>query len=109
MRKTIEVSYILERGNYFLANSEPEQVEQRKGVASMIELALHNVGAYKGFGYLGSAGINYDAWGEAWDKHRAIAEIRMANGIPGWNNDAPRWEDFCADDTRRAYYRHPQL
>jgi hypothetical protein len=56
MRKTIEVSYIVEHGNYFLAHSEDEQRDERKGVASMIELALHKAGAYAGYLHLESAG-----------------------------------------------------
>lgn len=103
-RKTIEVAYLLERGNYYLANSEDSQADERKGVASMVELALHQTGNYKGFGYLDSAGVKRDDWQEAWDKHHAISEIRKANGIDGYNNDQPRWEDYCADDTRRVYY-----
>jgi hypothetical protein len=103
MRKTIEVSYIVERGNYFLAHSEDEQRDERKGVASMIELALHHAGVYAGYLYLESAGINHDGWNKAWDRHRAIAEIRKANGIVNYNNGTPRWEDYCQDDTRRAY------
>lgn len=103
-RKTIEVRYIVERGNYYLANSEDEQAEQRKGVASMIELALHKADAYAGFGYTDKAGIDHDAWQEAWNKHRAIAEIRKANGIVGYSNDMPEWSNYCKDDTRRVYY-----
>lgn len=107
MRKTVEVRYLLERGNYFLANSEPEAKDERKGVISMLELALHKADAYKGFGYLASAGINHDAWNDAWNKHRAVAEIRKANGIVDYNNDAPQWDDYCNDDTRRVYYSWP--
>lgn len=109
MRRTVEVRYLLEKGNYFLANSEPEQKDERKGVASMIELVLHKADAYKGFNYLDSAEIDHDAWQSAWAKHRAIAEIRKANGIVGWNNDMPEWNNFCKDDTRRIYIRHTGL
>ncbi len=62
---TINVEYLRERANYFLANSEPEAIEQRKGVISMIELALHKSGNYNGFNYLESAGMERDEEGYA--------------------------------------------
>lgn len=80
MRKTIEVEYLRERVNYFLANSEPEQADERKGAASVLELALHESGRYAGFGYLESAGVDYTA---------EDIEAKFAN----------------ADETRRCYYK----
>lgn len=59
-RKTVEVAYLLERANYFLKHSEDDQVGERRGVCSMIELALHKANAYNGYLHLDSAGVNYD-------------------------------------------------
>jgi hypothetical protein len=53
-RKTVSVEFLKERGNYFLANSDPDWKDQRQGVASMIEVALHDTGNYQGFSYLDS-------------------------------------------------------
>jgi hypothetical protein len=71
-----------------------------------MESILHETEAYAGFGYLDSAGVDHDAWNTAWNRHWSVAEIRKANGIVGYDNDQPRWEDYCKDDTRRWYYRH---
>jgi hypothetical protein len=84
-RKTIEVAYLVQKGNYFLAHSEDEQREQRLGVCSMIELALHNADAYAGYSHLDTAGVNYEA---------------IAAG--------ERFADNHVDDTRRAYMQKGQ-
>lgn len=106
MRKTVEVTELLRMANHFLANSEDDKQSERFATANFIESVLHYAGAYAGFDYLASAGIKHDEWGQAWDRHRAIAEICQANNIPGYANGAPRWEDYCADDSRRHYITH---
>jgi hypothetical protein len=52
MRKTVEVEYLIEKVNYFLANSEPEQKGERLGASGVLELALFKSNRYKGFRYL---------------------------------------------------------
>lgn len=81
MRKTIDVRPLIERANFFLRETDDSQFMERKGVASFLETALFDAGAYKGFRYLDSAGLQREE-GE-------LVEI--------------------ADDTRRAYYIHPNL
>lgn len=93
-RKTIEIAYVVEKGNYFLAHSEDEQREQRLGVCSMIELALHKYpNNYGGYLHLETAEIQYEAWHSAWEVYH----------LDPMAADTPRWSDFCKDDTRRAY------
>jgi len=53
-KKTVSVGRLLEKANNTLANSVPELVEYRKGIASFISDVLHETGNYKGFGYLPS-------------------------------------------------------
>jgi hypothetical protein len=108
-RKTLHTKTILDTANNMLANSVPELRKEREGIAALLESLLHEAGAYAGFQYLESAGVDHERWHEAWAKHRAIAEIRKANGIVGYNNDQPRWEDYCADDSRRVYLLHRTL
>lgn len=108
-RKTIEVAYLVEKGNYFLAHSEDKQREMRLGFCSMIECALHKADVYAGYAHLDTAEVRREEYSEAWAKYRAIAEIRKANGgIVGYNNDFPQWEDYCKDDTRRVYMQKGQ-
>lgn len=84
MRKTLDVRLIIERANTFLATSDDDKIGQREGVASFLEALLHDANAYAGFGYLPSAGVNYD-------------------GIA-------RGERFAADDeSRRRYNTHAKL
>lgn len=51
-RKTCDVGSVLFHANYFLKNSKPEQVGERKGTIAMINGILHASGNYCGFGYL---------------------------------------------------------
>jgi hypothetical protein len=90
-RKTVAVAYLLERGNYFLKHSEDSQVGERKGTASMIELALTKADAYKGFGYLDSAKVDYEALHNGEGAEAVEAAFKNA------------------DETRRVYHRHPGI
>ena len=108
-RKTIEITKVLHHGNFFLKHSPDEAKAERMATANFMESLLSLADAYAGFGYLETAGIDHNRWTEAWAKHRAVAEIRKANGIIGYNNDQPRWKDYCSDDTRRQYYVHKAL
>ena len=63
-RKTIEVEFIKRKANFFLKHSEPLAVlgegedgmrERRKGVASLLEIVLHETGNYKGWNRLEAA------------------------------------------------------
>jgi hypothetical protein len=123
-RKTVELAYIVERGNYFLKHSEDEQREQRLGVCSMVELALHKANAYGGYSHLESAGIPWhlqgqpfsyinkrDEFGNPVDAHVRIMPaddndsfarfIAWAISDGGWRNALG--QRFVIDDTRRAY------
>jgi hypothetical protein len=53
-RKTVEVSYLREKANYFFANSAPEQKEERRGMAALLESALFSSQNYQGYMYLSS-------------------------------------------------------
>ncbi len=80
MNLTISVEYLRQKANHFLAESEDGWADQRRGIASFIELVLYESGNYSGFGYLDSAEVNYDA------------------------------EKFeCKDDTRRVYHQSAAL
>lgn len=94
-RKTVSVAYIVEKGNHFLRESEDEQRHERIGVASMIELALHAADAYAGYLHLESAEVRHDDWHGAWERIRTQG--------PHGSEDLPEWDDYCKDDTRRAY------
>lgn len=59
-RKTVPVTTIVEKANYFLANSKPEQKCARESVANFVEVLLLNVESYAGFSYLPAAGVNYE-------------------------------------------------
>lgn len=115
MRRTLDVTRILEMGNYFLANSKPEEREARQATANFLESMLHCAGAYAGFQYLASAGLKSDpTYNEAWDRYRSVIEIARANGLTDlYESDSvikhPEWEDFCEDDTRRHYLTHQGL
>lgn len=61
MRKTVNITTVLERGNYFLKNSEPDKRAAREATANFMETLLHDADAYAGFGYLDSAGVDHDA------------------------------------------------
>jgi hypothetical protein len=52
-RKTIGVAEILVKANYFLQNSKPEQVAERKATHSLMSSILSDTGNYQGFGYHG--------------------------------------------------------
>ena len=93
-RRTVEVRYIVERGNYFLAHSEDEQREQRIGVCSMIELTLHKADAYGGYTHLESAGIDRSIL----DAYNADPQGCGMNGI-----EATEKAFANADETRRVY------
>jgi hypothetical protein len=51
-RKTFDVADLLFKVNFFLKNSKPEQVGERKGNAALLETVLMATKNYKGFGYL---------------------------------------------------------
>jgi hypothetical protein len=93
-RKTVEVRYLVERGNYFLAHSEPEQRDERKGVCSMVELALHKANAYKGYRHLESAVIDH-SFLDAYNRDPEGCGMTGAESVE---------KAFAnADDTRREY------
>lgn len=107
-RKTIKVTSILRMGNHFLKESDDSAIDERQATANFMESILHHADAYAGFQYLDSAGVDHDGWNAAWDRHRAVVEIRKAMKI-NYNNDQPRWENYCKDDTRRVYLTHKNL
>jgi hypothetical protein len=73
-RKTVKVEKLLYWANSFFVNSADDQAGERLGVAGILEAALHDAGAYKGFAYL-------------------------ATTAPTWKP-----EDGLGDQTRRRYY-----
>jgi hypothetical protein len=124
-RKTVELAYLVERGNHFLANSEDSQRDERKGVASMIELALHHAGAYGGYGHIKAAGIPWHLQGQPFsyicrrdefgnpvhayvkvmsgdDRDGFARFIAWAISDGGWTN--ANGQRFVVDDTRREYF-----
>ena len=79
-RKTVKVSIVLDRANYYLKHSPDENVRERDAIAALCEGLLHDANAYAGYNYLESAEVDYDA---------------------------PRFT--CKDETRRFYYLHRKL
>jgi hypothetical protein len=51
-RKTFNVADLLWKVNFFLKNSKPEQVAERKNEHALMGNILQSTGNYKGFGYL---------------------------------------------------------
>lgn len=80
MRKTVNITTVLERGNYFLKHSNDSQAAARAATANFMETLLRDADAYAGFGYLDTAGVDHDA---------------------------PTFT--CKDETRRHYYTHKGL
>lgn len=83
-RKTIPVTTMLDKVNYYLKNSPDSEQRERYATANLCETLLHDADMYAGFTYLASARVNYDA----------IAR--------GENFDA-------ADESRRFYHYHHKL
>ena len=51
-RKTISIELIKEKANSMLLHSQDEKTEARSAIHSFVNMLLHDVNAYKGFGYL---------------------------------------------------------
>ena len=54
-RKTADVQAIKQKANHYLASERFTTAEMRAGVASLLEVILHDTGNYKGFRYLDGA------------------------------------------------------
>lgn len=52
MRKTIDISFIKEKANFYLANSKNECIKEREQIFVFTSNILHEAKNYKGFGYL---------------------------------------------------------
>jgi hypothetical protein len=52
MRKTIEISRLKEKANYFFVNSPNDSRQIRESLFTFVSGFLHETGNYKGFGYL---------------------------------------------------------
>jgi hypothetical protein len=52
MRKTVKVAELVDTVNAMLANSTDDQAQGREALAVLIERALFDADAYKGFRYL---------------------------------------------------------
>lgn len=65
-RKTIPVVNVMWSINYFLKNSQPDQVAERKANAALLSMVLHQTGNYKGFRYmeLSNAGTPQQSLGD---------------------------------------------
>ena len=50
-KKTIQVEWLKEKTNEFLALSAPEMKEQRFGMAAILEAVLFETHNYKGYGF----------------------------------------------------------
>lgn len=61
VRKTVKVALILERTNHYLRESADECNRERQAIMDLCGVLLSDAGAYAGFNYLPSAGVNYDA------------------------------------------------
>lgn len=54
MRKTVNVAWLVDKTNQFLATSEPKMTGERRGMTAVLEAVLFETGQYKGYGYLPS-------------------------------------------------------
>lgn len=84
-RKTIKVNELLARANRLLRVSPPEATDFRKGVALLLEFALHETGNYEGFNYV------------EWMKEGGYQRWCAAGSPP---DPTP----FLGDKTRRHYF-----
>lgn len=65
-RKTVDVSYILDSVNAYLAREDKDNehfnADTRKGAYVMLEQILHETGNYNGFNYVEWLDGGYDRW-----------------------------------------------
>lgn len=57
MRKTVDVDFVLARGNTYLASNESTE-DGREAVCAIIESVLFEAGRYAGFRYLPTNEVN---------------------------------------------------
>lgn len=57
MRKTVKVDSLRNKANELLAANLP--IEYKEGIIAMLEAALHEADAYRGFMFLGEVNENY--------------------------------------------------
>lgn len=52
MRKTVDISFIKEKANFYLRTSGNDCIKERIQLASFVSTLFHEAKNYKGFGYL---------------------------------------------------------
>lgn len=87
MRKTINIKWLIEHVNNFNATSADQYKTEREGKNMMLEMILHEAGAYSGFAYL---------------EARELREDAMSVGIREQTEDG--WNFNDTDHTRVSYY-----
>lgn len=93
MRKTFNIKWLIEHVNNFNATSADQYKAEREGKNMMLEMILHEAGAYCGFGYLTASALREDA---------------MSVGIRGQQPDGS-WDFNDTDHTRVVYYIDKRL
>jgi len=88
MRKTINIKWLIEHVNNFNATSADQYKTEREGKNMMLEMILHEAGAYNGFGYL---------------EARELREDAMSVGIREQKEDGT-WNFDDTDHTRVHYH-----
>jgi hypothetical protein len=65
-RKTIRVETVIDWANHYLATSDDQCSERRRGVLMMLDMILHETGNYQGYRYITNLetdhtpGVRYD-------------------------------------------------
>tara|TARA_S200002703_G_C3675012_1_gene207303 strand:- start:166 stop:438 length:273 start_codon:yes stop_codon:yes gene_type:complete len=65
-RKTIRVETVIDWANNYLATTDDQHSERRRGVLAMLDTILHETGNYQGFRYITNLetdhtpGVRYD-------------------------------------------------
>ena len=93
MRKTINVKWLIEHVNEFNKTSADKWKNEREGKNMLLEVILHEVGAYNGFSYLSARELHDDA---------------MSVGIREQKEDGS-WNFEDTDHTRVCYFIHRKL
>lgn len=98
-RKTIEVAWILDKANHYLATTTVNE-GLRRGVASLLETILHETGNYAGFGPLTETQV--PAGQKPGIRYYGLSDIPEYGYEPGQRF-------FDCDDSRRCYIKHRKL
>ena len=96
MRKTLNISDLVNNANSMLKHSADECADMRRGMMNLVETTLMGAGAYKGYRYLSPADMAESDMGSSFGINPAPVGVGV---------DPEDWDKFEGTDrTRVAYY-----